>query len=230
MTAPLKSRDDAFKHVLAGGDPGAEDAWQAMICRPIGQAITEAVGNDLVRGVMATDALIGTFARVDDPSLLQNVCFLYHLLGGGTGEWDVPIGGMGAVSGALAAAAAGHGAEIITGAEVYAIDPDGEVRYTLDGGEHRVRAEHVLAGVTPAVLAELVGDPEPPVGARRAGEGQPAAATAATAAGRNRHPRAGFRRHVPHQRDVQPARRRVRAGGRAAPSPTRCPARSTAIR
>ena len=163
MTTPLKSRDDAFKHVLAGGDPGAEEAWQAMICRPIGQAITEAVGSDLVRGVMATDALIGTFARIDDPSLLQNICFLYHLLGGGTGEWDVPIGGMGAVSGALAAAAASHGAEITTGAEVYAIDPEGEVRYTLAGGEHRVRAEQVLAGVTPTVLAELVGDPEPPV-------------------------------------------------------------------
>ena len=54
---------------------------------------------------MATDALIGTFARTDDPALAQNICFLYHLLGGGTGDWDVPIGGMGAVSGALAAAA-----------------------------------------------------------------------------------------------------------------------------
>ena len=88
---------------------------------------------------MATDALIGTFARVDDPSLLQNICFLYHLLGGGTGDWDVPIGGMGAVSGALAAAAAGHGAEIVTGAEVYAVDPDGEVRYTLDGAAAQCR-------------------------------------------------------------------------------------------
>ncbi len=163
MTAPLQSRDDAFKHVLAGGEPGAEQAWQTMICEPIGHAITEAVRSDLVRGVMATDALIGTFVRADDPSLLQNVCFLYHLLGGGTGEWDVPIGGMGAVSGALAAAAAAHGAEIITGAAVYAIDPDGEVHYRLDGREHRVRAEYVLAGVTPAVLAGLVGDAEPTV-------------------------------------------------------------------
>ncbi len=163
MTAPLRSRDDAFKHVLAGGDPGAEDAWQDMICRPIGEAITEAVSSDLVRGVMVTDALIGTFARADDPSLMQNVCFLYHLLGGGTGDWDVPIGGMGAVSGALAAAAAGYGAEIITGANVYAIDPDGEVCYVLDGHEHKVGAEWVLAGVTPAVLAELIGDPPPAV-------------------------------------------------------------------
>jgi phytoene dehydrogenase-like protein len=163
VTAPLRTRDEAFEHVLAGGDSGAEQAWQMLICEPIGHAITEAVNNDLVRGVMATDALIGTFARVDDPSLAQNICFLYHLLGGGTGDWDVPIGGMGAVSGALAAAAAGFGAEIITGAEVYAVDPDGEVRYTLDGKEHSIAADYVLSGVTPAVLAELVGDPAPAV-------------------------------------------------------------------
>ena len=138
MTAPLRTRDEALKHVLAGGDPEAESTWQALIDRPIGQAITETVNNDLVRGVMATDALIGTFAQADDPSLEQNICFLYHLLGGGTGDWDVPIGGMGAVSGALAAAAAGFGAEITTCAEVYAIDPDGEVCYELDGQQHRV--------------------------------------------------------------------------------------------
>ncbi len=161
VTAPLGTRDDAFKLVLAGGDPDAEETWHDLIDRPIGQAITEAVDNDLVRGVMVTDALIGTFARADDPSLEQNICFLYHLLGGGTGDWDVPIGGMGAVSGALAAAAAGFGAEITTNAEVYAIDPDGEVRYELDGEQHRVQAEHILAGVTPTVLAELVGDPKP---------------------------------------------------------------------
>ena len=76
-----------------------------MVEQPIGAAITAALDNDLVRGVIATDALIGTFARLDDPSLQQNVCFLYHLLGGGIGDWDVPVGGMGAVSAALAAAA-----------------------------------------------------------------------------------------------------------------------------
>ncbi len=163
LTEPLRTRDEARRHVLAGGDPDAEAAWQALICRPIGHAITEAVDNDLVRGVMATDAVIGTFARADDASLLQNVCFLYHLLGGGTGDWDVPIGGMGAVTGALAAAAAGHGAEIVTGAEVYGIDPEGLVRYRLDGEERRVRARFVLSCVTPAVLAGLLGEPEPAV-------------------------------------------------------------------
>jgi phytoene dehydrogenase-like protein len=93
--------------------------------------------------------------------LQQNICFLYHLLGGGTGDWDVPIGGMGAVSGALAEAARRHGAEIVTGAEVTAVSPDGEVRYRHGHDEHRLHARHVLANVTPTVLAALLGEPAP---------------------------------------------------------------------
>jgi phytoene dehydrogenase-like protein len=157
LTQPLHTREQARRQV------GDDKAWQSMVDEPIGHAITGAVSNDLVRGVMATDALIGTFARVDDPTLLQNICFMYHLLGGGTGDWDVPVGGMGAVSGALAAAATAHGAEIITGAEVYAVTPDGEVHYRRDGVGHRVHAAFVLANVTPVVLARLLGEPEPPL-------------------------------------------------------------------
>jgi phytoene dehydrogenase-like protein len=161
LMQPLRTATDARRYVTDGGDPDTAAAWDALFRRPIGTAITDAVGDDLVRGVMATDALIGTFARTDDPSLAQNVCFLYHLLGGGTGDWDVPIGGMGAVTGALAAAASAHGAELVTGAEVYAIAPDGEVRYRKDDGEQVVSARWVLAGVTPAVLARLLGEAEP---------------------------------------------------------------------
>ena len=155
LLQPLCTRDEARRHV------GDDATWRFIVDEPIANAITDAASNDLVRGVMATDALIGTFARADDATLVQNVCFLYHLLGGGTGDWDVPVGGMGAVSGALAAAAAGHGAEIITGAEVYAIDPDGDVRYRRDGEEHLVHADFVLANVTPVVLARLLGEQEP---------------------------------------------------------------------
>ncbi len=156
LLEPLSTREQARQLV------GNDQAWRAVVDRPIGEAIADAIGNDLVRGVVATDALIGTFARLDDPSLQQNVCFLYHLLGGGTGEWHVPVGGMGAVSAALATAAIGGGAEIVTGADVYAIDPSGEVRYRRDDDEHVVRARFVLAGVTPAVLAGLLGEQAPP--------------------------------------------------------------------
>lgn len=161
LLEPLRTREQARREVVDGGDSQAAAAWREMVDRPIGHAIADAIGNDLVRGVVATDALIGTFARLDDPSLQQNVCFLYHLIGGGTGEWHVPVGGMGAVSAALAAAAVGGGAEIITGAEVYAINPNGEVHYRRRDDEHAVRGRFVLAGVTPAVLAGLLGERSP---------------------------------------------------------------------
>ncbi|OBE92074.1 hypothetical protein A5775_14585 [Mycobacterium sp. 852002-10029_SCH5224772] len=164
MLEPLRRREEARRCVVAT-DRAAAAAWRAMIEEPIGNAIADAVGNDVVRGVMGTDALIGTFARLGDSSLTQNVCFLYHVLGGGTGDWDVPIGGMGALTTALATAAVGHGAEILTGAEVYAVDPNGEVRYRTGQQEHRVRARFVLAGVTPTVLAELLGEAAPPAAA-----------------------------------------------------------------
>ncbi|MGZ4525533.1 MAG: phytoene desaturase family protein [Mycobacterium sp.] len=162
LLEPLRAREQARRHVLEGGDNQAAAAWHAMIDEPIGHAITAAVGHDVVRGVIATDALIGTFARLDDPSLIQNVCFLYHVLGGGTGDWDVPVGGMGALTEALAAAAVGHGAQITTGAEVYTVEPDGRVRYRAGQEERLIRARFVLAGVTPAVLAGLLGETPAP--------------------------------------------------------------------
>lgn len=160
LTEPLLTRQQARRRVLAGG-PGAESAWAAMVEQPIGYALAEAFRSDLVRGLVATDALIGTFARLDEPSLRQNRCFLYHLIGGGTGDWHVPVGGMGSVTTGLAAAAIRHGAEIVTGADVYALDPSGEVRYRRAGAEYAVRGRFVLAGVAPAVLAGLLGEPAP---------------------------------------------------------------------
>ncbi|WP_445163646.1 phytoene desaturase family protein [Mycobacterium sp. Dal123C01] len=160
LLEPLRTREQAHRHVLDGGDPEAAAAWRAIVEEPIGRAIADAVRDDLVRGVIATDALIGTFARLDDPSLRQNICFLYHVLGG---DWDVPIGGMGSVTSALAAAAVRLGAEITTDAEVYEVEPDGRVSYRHHGEEHHVQGRFVLAGVTPAVLAELLGEPPAPV-------------------------------------------------------------------
>ncbi|MGE2833651.1 phytoene desaturase family protein [Mycobacterium sp. SMC-4] len=155
MLAPLTTRSQM--RALVADDT----AWRTLVEEPIGHAITRAVDHDVVRGVMATDALIGTFARLDDASLVQNTCFLYHVIGGGTGHWDVPVGGMGTVSGALAAAATRFGAEIVTGADVYAIDPDGEVRYRRGAEEHRVTCEQILSNVTPVALARMLGDTEP---------------------------------------------------------------------
>src|SRR5204863_4474922 len=117
-----------------------ERAWEALVETPLAATVTEAFSDDLVRGVVLTDALIGTFAAADDPGLRQNRCFLYHTIGGGTGEWQVPIGGIGTLSAGLRDAAVAAGAHVRTAVEVIAVG-DGEVRFeTGDGGERSVGA------------------------------------------------------------------------------------------
>ena len=139
-------------------DPGI---WRDFVTTPLGAAVEARFTDDTVRGVVATDALIGTFASMHDPSLIQNRCFLYHLIGNGTGEWRVPVGGMGAVTDALARAAGAAGAEVITSAGVSRIRDTGEgAEVTWHDGEssHTVEGRFVLANVAPWVLRLLLGE------------------------------------------------------------------------
>lgn len=139
LLEPLRERPPAFRRFAE---------------RPLGEALREGFDDGLDRGAVATDGLIGTFTHVDDPSLRQNRCFLWHVIGG---AWRVPVGGMGALSGALAAAAVRAGAEIRCGAEVRSVD-GGDVTWVERGGEERsASARWVLAGVAPAELARLRG-------------------------------------------------------------------------
>ncbi|BBA97046.1 putative oxidoreductase [Actinacidiphila reveromycinica] len=161
LTEPLPTRAELERKVA---DPAA---WEALFERPLGETVEAAFADDTVRGVVLTDALIGTFTHAHDPSLRQNRCFLYHVIGGGTGDWDVPIGGMGAFTDALADAARSAGARIVTGAEVTSIATDGrvaEVAYedAATGRTHTVAARDVLVNASPHALAGLLGAPRPP--------------------------------------------------------------------
>ena len=158
LTEPLRSRDE-FRRVL-----GDDEAWSALFETPISELIERTFDDDLTRGTVLTDALIGTFAPADDPDLRQNRCFLYHVVGG---PWNVPVGGMGALSAALAGAARAAGAELVTGADVTAIETDDTTAEVTCADGRTYAARHVLAGVAPAVLGELLGEPvERPEGAQ----------------------------------------------------------------
>jgi phytoene dehydrogenase-like protein len=167
LTGPLPSRAELERTVGDGA------AWEALFEKPLGETVEAAFADDLVRGVVLTDALIGTFTHAHDPSLAQNRCFLYHVIGGGTGDWDVPVGGMGAFTDALAAAARAAGAEIVTGAEVTSIATDGvraEVGYESGaaGTTATAGARSVLVNASPYALAGLLGEapPRKPEGAQ----------------------------------------------------------------
>jgi phytoene dehydrogenase-like protein len=147
VTEPLLTRSEARAAV------GDDALWNDLIENPIGSTIEREFANDDVRGIVLTDALIGTFAPNVDESLAANRCFLYHVIGNGTGDWDVPVGGMGAVTGELYRAAREAGVTFLTTAEVTSITPDGEIAY---GDGQSLAADTVLANVAPAVLERLV--------------------------------------------------------------------------
>jgi phytoene dehydrogenase-like protein len=155
VTDPLVTRSEARS--LVARREGGEEAWNAIIERPIGEIIESSFRNNVVRGVVLTDALIGTFAPNHDDSLDANKCFLYHVIGGGTGDWDVPIGGMGAVSGAILRAARGAGATLLHGAEVTGITEDKQVTFVHDGAERTIRARYVLVNASPEELDRVRG-------------------------------------------------------------------------
>jgi phytoene dehydrogenase-like protein len=136
-----------------------DEAWTSLVEEPLSQALERTFESDLVRGVVLTDATIGTFAAAADSELRQNRCFLYHVIGDGTGLWKVPVGGMGALTEQLAAAARDAGAEIRTATEVTSVRTDGDQAEVAcaDGSHHRAR--HVLANVAPAVLWQLLDEP-----------------------------------------------------------------------
>lgn len=137
-----------------------EQDWRDFIELPLGDVIERTFDDDVLRGIVLTDGLIGTFAGAQDASLHQNICFLYHVIGQGTGEWDVPVGGMGAITAQLAQRVQEAGGDILTSTEVVSVDVDDdviEVTAVTDQGEQTWQARTVAAGCAPAVLDRLLG-------------------------------------------------------------------------
>jgi phytoene dehydrogenase-like protein len=152
LLEPLPTRSELRERIAD------DEAWEALFDRPLGEAIEAAFDDDVLRGIVLTDALIGTFAGAHDRDLRQNRCFLYHVIGNGTGAWDVPVGGMGALTDELVRCAAAAGADLVTGAEATAIEADGERAEVRTDGR-AVSCDDVVAGCAPAVLDRLLGRP-----------------------------------------------------------------------
>ncbi|SDO25964.1 Phytoene dehydrogenase-related protein [Nakamurella panacisegetis] len=164
LSGPMRTRSQVREAVVAAAGP---QLWTDIFETPLGVGITRRFDDDLVRGVVATDGLIGTHTSLFDESLLANRCFLYHLIGRGTGEWLVPMGGMGAVAEALTARAVEVGVQIVTGARVVSAgeDTDGVRAATADGRDFA--ADVLLAAVAPMTVQQWLGRPAArPVGAQ----------------------------------------------------------------
>ena len=134
---------------------GLQETWRNLIEVPIGQVIRDRFSDDIVRGVVLTDALIGTFVSADD--MQANRCFLYHLIGNGDGQWRVPEGGMGTLVKELYRVAMVEGVEIKTQSKVAVLEsgPMG-VRVETESGE-TYTAKDLLFAAAPQHLARLSG-------------------------------------------------------------------------
>ena len=146
---PLLTRSEMKAHI------GEIETWENLVEKPMSEIIKSKFSNDLVRGVVLTDALIGTFVSAE--SIQSNICFLYHLMGNGTGEWRVPRGGMGALVKELERVATSLGVQIKTSSEVTQISSDssGVTVQTISGQSYE--AEYLLSNAAPAHLDRILG-------------------------------------------------------------------------
>jgi phytoene dehydrogenase-like protein len=128
------------------------EAFDLLFTTPLGHTLLDRFQDDRVRGIVLTDALIGTFTDACDPGLLANRCFLYHLVGNGDGQWRVPRGGMGALVAELKRVAHSYGVTIETNRRVVSIDET-----VIHLADESVEARFIVAACSPAELARLRG-------------------------------------------------------------------------
>ena len=153
---PLKTKDD-WKKVFEDDT----ELWKLMVEKPIGHLIEKYIEDDILRGIVLTDAKIGVFANAHHTSLLQNRTYLYHVIGNKTGEWQVPVGGMGAVIETLKAKVTELGVTILTEAEVTKLnlgEPNHSVCFVKDNQKFTVKARFVLANAAPKIVSGLLGE------------------------------------------------------------------------
>ena len=125
-----------------------------LFTRSAGDMLDERFENDLVKALFGFDAIVGNYAS---PYAAGSAyVMLHHAFGevnGKKGVWGHAIGGMGAITQAMARAAREHGAEIETetGVREVIVERDRAVGVILDNGA-AVRAKYVASSVNPKLL------------------------------------------------------------------------------
>jgi phytoene dehydrogenase-like protein len=125
-----------------------------LFTRSAGEMLDERFENDLVKALFGFDAIVGNYAS---PYAAGSAyVMLHHAFGevnGKKGVWGHAIGGMGAITQAMARAAREHGVAIETGNGVreVIVERNGATGVILDNGK-TVRAKYVVSNVNPKLL------------------------------------------------------------------------------
>lgn len=125
-----------------------------LFTQSAGDMLDDWFESDLVKALFGFDAVVGNYAS--PYSAGSAYVMLHHAFGevnGKKGVWGHAIGGMGAITQAMAAAARAHGAEIRVDAGVreVIVENDRAVGVLLDNGE-AIRATYTAANVNPTLL------------------------------------------------------------------------------
>ncbi|MEA2920381.1 MAG: hypothetical protein QOF07_344 [Bradyrhizobium sp.] len=125
-----------------------------LFTRSAGEMLDEVFEHDLVKALFGFDAIVGNYAS---PYAAGSAyVMLHHAFGevnGKKGVWGHAIGGMGAITQAMARAAGGHGVDIALDAGVreVIVERDRAVGVILDNGE-TIRAKYVVSSANPKLL------------------------------------------------------------------------------
>ena len=125
-----------------------------LFTRSAGEMLDERFEHDLVKALYGFDAIVGNYAS---PYAAGSAyVMLHHAFGevnGKKGVWGHAIGGMGAITQAMARAARAAGAEIMceAGVREVIVEKDRAAGVILDNGEI-IRATYVAASVNPKLL------------------------------------------------------------------------------
>lgn len=133
----------------------------ALFTRSVGDLLDGWFESDPIKALLGFDGIVGTWASPYAPG--TGYVQLHHVFGeteGRRGAWGHAIGGMGAISAAMAASCTERGVDIETGAAVRAVlVEDGRaVGVALEDGR-ALRAPVVAANVNPRLLFERLVDP-----------------------------------------------------------------------
>ncbi|MDE2332815.1 MAG: NAD(P)/FAD-dependent oxidoreductase [Bradyrhizobium sp.] len=125
-----------------------------LFTRSAGEMLDERFESDLVKALYGFDAIVGNYAS---PYAAGSAyVMLHHAFGevnGKKGVWGHAIGGMGAITQAMARAARGHGAEIRlqAGVREVIVERGRAVGVITDNGE-TIRAKCIASSVNPKLL------------------------------------------------------------------------------
>ena len=125
-----------------------------LFTRSAGEMLDEVFESDLVKSLFGFDAIVGNYAS---PYAAGSAyVMLHHAFGevnGKKGAWGHAIGGMGAITQAMARAARGHGADIQIDAGVreVIVERGRAAGVILDNGE-TIRARYIASSLNPKLL------------------------------------------------------------------------------